>query len=61
MLTKKEIEKAGYTVLPQGGWLRIDPTIMPHDWHDLSKDFGFDPDAECVYLCVCGIKEEANV
>jgi hypothetical protein len=61
MLSQKEIEKAGYTVLPHGGWIRIDPQSMPHDWHDLSKDFGFDPNAESVILCVCGIKEESCV
>jgi hypothetical protein len=60
MLSQKEIEQAGYKVLPKGGWLRIDPTIIPHDWDDLSKDFGFDPNADSVVLCIVGIKEVAD-
>jgi hypothetical protein len=57
MLTKDEVVKSGYTVLPKGGWLYVDPEIMPRDWDDLAKSFGFDPDCEGVYLCVAGYKE----
>jgi hypothetical protein len=57
MLTKEEVEEGGYTVLPKGGWIRLDPTIVPHDWEDICKDFGVDPDCEELYLCVCGVKE----
>jgi hypothetical protein len=58
MLTKKEIEDAGYEVLPRGGWLRIDPSIIPHDWHDVCKDFGIDHNCKSAILCIVGIKEE---
>ena len=65
MITKKELVKAGYAVLPKGGWLRLDPTIIPHDWHDLCGDFGIDPDCEEIVLCIAGVKEinkeEVNV
>ena len=57
MLTKDEVVKSGYTVLPKGGWVYVDPEIMPRDWDDLAKSFGFDPDCEGVYLCVAGYKE----
>jgi hypothetical protein len=57
MLTKDEVVKSGYTVLPKGGWIYVDPEIMPRDWDDLAKSFGFDPDCEGVYLCVAGYKE----
>jgi hypothetical protein len=57
MLTKDEVVNSGYTVLPKGGWLYVDPEIMPRDWDDLAKSFGFDPDCEGVYLCVAGYKE----
>ena len=57
MLTKEQVAQAGYTILPQGGWVRLDPTIIPHDWHDICKDFGVDPDCEELILCVCGVKE----
>lgn len=57
MLTKKEIEKAGYTTLPKGGWVRLDPTIMPNDWYDICKDFGVDPTCQELILCVAGVKE----
>jgi hypothetical protein len=57
MLTKDEVVKSGYTVLPKGGWVYVDPEIMPRDWDDLAKSFGFNPDCEGVYLCVAGYKE----
>jgi hypothetical protein len=58
MITKKEMEDAGYEILPKGGWFRIDPTIVPHDWHDLCSDFGIDPNCESAILCIAGVKEE---
>ena len=58
MLTKKEIEDAGYTVLPKGGWIRINPEIIPHDWQDICKDFDIDPNCSSAVLCVIGVKEE---
>jgi len=57
MITKQEIEKAGYRVLPKGGWIKLDPTIIPHDWNDICSDFGADPDCKELVLCVCGVKE----
>jgi hypothetical protein len=60
MLTKKAIEKAGYTVLPKGGWFRIDPYIIPQDWHDVCKSFGIDPSCKSAILCIAGVKEENN-
>jgi hypothetical protein len=57
MLTKKQVEKGGYTVLPKGGWVRLDPMIIPHDWEDICEDFGVDPDCKEMILCVCGVKE----
>jgi hypothetical protein len=57
MLTEDEVVNSGYTVLPKGGWVYIDPEIMPRDWDDLAKSFGFDSDCEGVYLCVAGFKE----
>lgn len=60
MLTKKEVEDAGYEVLPKGAWLRIDPTIIPHDWYDVCKDFGIDPECKSAILCIVGVKEEDN-
>jgi hypothetical protein len=61
MLSQQEVEQAGYTVLPKGGWMYVNPEIVPRDWDDLAKSFGFDPDCKGVYLCVCGIKEESCV
>jgi len=57
MITKEQVEKAGYTILPEGGWLKLDPTIIPRDWYDICKDFGVDPDCEEMVLCVCGVME----
>ena len=57
MITKEEMEKAGYTVLPQGGWIRLDPEIIPRDWYDVCKDFGVDPHCKEMVLCVCGVLE----
>ena len=59
MLSQSDIEKAGYTVLPQGGWMYIDPEIVPKDWHDLAKNFGFDSNCRGVYLCVVGVMEQS--
>lgn len=57
MLTQEKVESAGYRVLSNGGWVRLDPTVIPHDWDDFCKDFGVDPDCEELILCVCGVKE----
>jgi hypothetical protein len=58
MITKKEILKNGYTVLPKGGWFYVDPEIVPHDWHDICKDFGIDVSAKGAYLCIVGVKQD---
>jgi len=57
MITKEQIVEAGYTVMPEGGWMYVDPEIVPRDWSDIAKSFGFDPDCKGVYLCVVGVKE----
>ena len=57
MITEAEVKESGYTVLPRGGLVYVDPEIMPRDWHDLAGNFGFDPDCEGVYLCIVGYKE----
>jgi hypothetical protein len=57
MITKKQIEDAGYEVLPQGGWIRISPENMPRDWDDVCSDFGVDPSCSEIILCVAGVKE----
>ena len=44
MITEKEVKKGGYTLLPEGGWIRIDPETMPHDWENICSGFGIDPD-----------------
>jgi len=57
MVTKEQLLKEGYIVLPKGGWIRLDPTIMPNDWHDICKDFGCDPDCNEIIIAVSGVKE----
>ena len=52
------MEDAGYEILPKGGWFRVDPSIVPHDWHDICSDFGIDPNCESAILCIAGVKEE---
>jgi hypothetical protein len=57
MITEQELLDSGYTVLSQGGWIRLSPEIVPHDWVDICKDFGVDPDCEEIILAVCGVKQ----
>jgi hypothetical protein len=57
MITEQDLKKNGYTVLPNGGYIRIDPTMMPYDWSDVCKDFGADPDCKEIVLAVCGVLE----
>ena len=59
MLSQKEVESKGYTVLPKGGWIYLDPEIMPRDWDDICRDFDIDPSARGAYLCVVGVKEDS--
>ena len=40
MITEKELLENGYEVLPQGGWVSLNPEVIPHDWADICKDFG---------------------
>jgi hypothetical protein len=58
MITEKQVKDAGYDVIPNGAWIRIDPLIIPNDWHDVCKDFGIDEHAKSAILCVVGVKEE---
>jgi hypothetical protein len=57
MITEEELVKCGYEVLPQGGWVRLSPEIIPRDWEDICQDFGVDPDCHEIILAVCGVKE----
>ena len=57
MITSKELIDSGYSVLSQGGWIRLNPEIIPHDWVDICKDFGVDPDCQEIILAVCGVKQ----
>ena len=59
MITKKQVLKAGYTILPKGGWFSIDPETIP-EWDLVAEHFGFDPECESVTLCVVGFKEEKS-
>lgn len=56
MITKSQVTKAGYTILPKGAWLSINPSLIP-EWHELAENYGFDPDAKEVILCIAGFKE----
>lgn len=58
MITEDEVLKYGYTVLPKGGWIYINPEIVPHDWADICSDFDIDPDAKGAYLCIVGVKQD---
>jgi len=60
MITKKELEDNGYSVLPKGGWIRLSPEIIPHDWSDVCSDFGIDEGCEEIIFAVCGVKEIPN-
>jgi anti-sigma regulatory factor (Ser/Thr protein kinase) len=57
MITKEELIEHGYDLLPQGGWVRLNPEIIPRDWEDICKDFGVDPSCHEIILAVCGVKE----
>jgi hypothetical protein len=57
MITEQDLIEHGYAVLPQGGWVRLNPEIIPRDWADVCKDFGVDPDCHEIILAVCGVKE----
>lgn len=57
MLTKEELIKTGYAVLPKGGWIRLSPDIIPRDWEDVCSDFDVSPDCQEIILAVCGVKE----
>jgi hypothetical protein len=57
MIKEKELIDSGYSVLSKGGWIRLSPDIVPHDWADICKDFGVDPECQEIILAVCGVKE----
>jgi hypothetical protein len=57
MIKEKELIDSGYSVLSKGGWIRLSPEIVPHDWADICKDFGVNPDCQEIILAVCGVKE----
>lgn len=58
MLSRRRIEETGYTILPKGGWFRIDPLLIPNDWEHICKEFGINPKCKSAILCVVGVKEE---
>jgi hypothetical protein len=58
MITKRQVEELGYTVLNKGGWFRIDPYIVPNDWEDICEKFNLDPSCKSAILCIAGVKEE---
>lgn len=57
MITEEELIQHGYTVLPQAGWVRLNPEIISNDWYDICKDFNINPDCHEIILAVCGVKE----
>lgn len=57
MITKEEMEKAGYTVLKNGGHIVMSPADLPHEWEFMCEAFGVDPQCKEVVLCVCGVIE----
>jgi hypothetical protein len=57
MITEEQLIDSGYSVLSQGGWIRLNPEIIPHDWVDICKDFGVNPDCHELILAVCGVKQ----
>ena len=57
MITKEEAEKAGYTILPSGGYFVVSAEDIPHDWYELCVNYGADPSCKELILCVCGYKE----
>lgn len=59
MITKSQMMKAGYTIIPKGAWFAINPQIIP-EWDDVAEQYGFDPNCKEVILCVAGFKEIAD-
>jgi anti-sigma regulatory factor (Ser/Thr protein kinase) len=57
MITKEAVLQHGYSVLPEGGWIYINPEIIPNDWQSICSDFGISEDAKGAYLCIVGVKE----
>ena len=57
MITKKQMEKAGYTVLKNGGYIVMAPEDLPHEWEFMCEAFGVDPECKEMVLCVCGVIE----
>ena len=56
MITKNKVEKAGYRVLPKGGYVRLDRELIK-DWFNFCGKFDVDPECEEIVFCVCGVKE----
>jgi len=55
MVTREEMEKAGYTVLENGGHIIMAPEDLPHEWEFMCEAFGVDPQSKELVLCVCGV------
>jgi len=58
MITKDELTKHGYDVLPHGGWIYITPEVLPRDWDDICKDFGLDATQRGAWLAISGVKQD---
>ena len=57
MITKEEMERAGYTVLKNGGHIVMSPEDLPHEWGFMCEAFGVNPECKEMVLCVCGVIE----
>ena len=58
MITKKQMEKAGYTVLKNGGHIVMSPAdLTAHEWEVMCESFEVDPQCKEMVLCVCGVIE----
>ena len=57
MLTKENWEKKGWTIVPKGGWMAIDPELLGGDWDVMAKALGFDPKCKEVIIGITAFKQ----
>ena len=55
MITREQMESAGYTVLENGGHIVMAPEDLPNEWEFMCEAFGVDPRCKEMVLCVCGV------
>lgn len=60
MITQKKWEKAGYSIVANGGWMVIDPQLLGGEWGAMAKSLGFDPECKEVVLGITAIKQIHN-